>query len=75
MWPAINIIFKTQWWTLPDPLAVPPRGPTIDVIFKLGSGRYEPTDSAPKGPAIDVISNMVVDTIGPVDSALQGARH
>jgi hypothetical protein len=60
---------------MPDPLAVPPRGPAIEVIFKLDSGCYGPTDSAPKGPAIDVISNMVVDTIGPTDSALQGARH
>jgi hypothetical protein len=27
------------WWTLPDPLAAPPRGPAIDVFFNLGGGR------------------------------------
>jgi hypothetical protein len=27
-----------RWWTLSDPLAVPPRGATIDVFFNLSGG-------------------------------------
>jgi hypothetical protein len=33
--PATDIIFRTQWWMLPDPPAAPPSGTAIDVLQQL----------------------------------------
>jgi hypothetical protein len=29
---------QSRWWTLPEPPAMPPRAPAIDVVFNLGGG-------------------------------------
>jgi hypothetical protein len=46
---------QTRWWTLLDSPAMPPRGPTIDVISDLVVDAVGPTGSATQGPTIDVI--------------------
>jgi hypothetical protein len=46
---------QTQWWTLPDPSVVPPRGPPSTSSSNSVVDATGPTDSAPREPAIDVI--------------------
>jgi hypothetical protein len=50
---------QTRWSMLPDPPAVPSRGCTIDVVFKLSGGRCQTyRQPAPRRPAIDVVVNL-----------------
>jgi hypothetical protein len=71
---AINVVFKTQWRTLPDPPAAPPpRGPTIDKIFKLSGGRSRTHWQCPPGGSpLTSSSNSTVDAAGTAGSAPRG---
>jgi hypothetical protein len=68
-----STLSQTWWWTLPDPPAASPRGPTIDVVFKLGGGRCQTRrQRSPKGPPSTSSSTLVVDAVGPAGSAPRG---
>jgi hypothetical protein len=54
----------------------PPRGPAINVIFKLGGERCRTCWQCLRGgPPLMLSSTSAVDTTGPTDSASQGAHH
>jgi hypothetical protein len=77
-WPAVDARHRhrlqPRWWTLPDAPAVPPKGPAIDVVFKLGGRRCQThRQRPPGGPPSTSSSILVVDAVGPDDSASQGA--
>jgi hypothetical protein len=53
-----------------------PRGPAIDVVFKLGRGRCPTNQQCHPGGLPSASSlNSVVDAAGPGDSATKEARH
>jgi hypothetical protein len=60
---------STRWWLLLDPLAVPPRGGTIDVFFNIGGGRCWTRRQHPKGPPSTSSSTSVMAAVGPIDNA------
>jgi hypothetical protein len=55
-----------------DPLAVPPKGPAINDIFKLGGGRCRTPATPPRGPPSTSSLTSVVDAAGPTGSAPRG---
>jgi hypothetical protein len=73
--PRHRCLLQPRWSTLLDPPTMPPRGPTIDVIFNLNGGRYRTHRQRPQGVPPLTYSTSVVDAAGPTGSAPQGARH
>jgi hypothetical protein len=70
---TIDVVFKTRWQPLSDPLTVPPWGPAIDVVFKLGGGHCRThRQRLLVGPPSMSTSTSVVDTAGPIGNAPQG---
>jgi hypothetical protein len=67
---------QTRWWSLPDPSAPPPRGPTIDAISNSVVDVVGPADSIPEGAHHRRhLQNSVADAVGPAGSTSQGASH
>jgi hypothetical protein len=59
---------------LPDLPTVPPWGPTIDIIFKLGGGRYQTHRQCPQGARHQhLATTSVVDAVRPTGSAPRGS--
>jgi hypothetical protein len=74
--PAIDVVFKTRWWTLPDTPVAPLGGLPSTLSSKLGGRRCRTCRQCPTGPPPSTSSpTSVVDAAGSTDSAPRGARH